>query len=40
MSHKGKEEHGKKERRRRSCVKTQTDGEAWLVDDPHRVEAS
>jgi hypothetical protein len=34
------EEHGKKLRRRRRCGKREVDGEAWLSDDPHEVEAS
>jgi hypothetical protein len=29
VSHRGKEDHGKK-LRKRSCGKTRTDGEAWL----------
>jgi hypothetical protein len=33
-----KEEHLKKLRRRRSCGKSQTDREAWLSNDRHRVE--
>jgi hypothetical protein len=42
MLHRGKEEHGKelRRRRRRSREKTETDGEAWLSDDPHKVETS
>jgi hypothetical protein len=39
MSHRRKEEHGKKlrKRRRRNCVKTETDREAWLLDNPHKM---
>jgi hypothetical protein len=36
MSHRRKEDHGKK--LRRNCGKTQIDGEAWLSDDPLKVE--
>jgi hypothetical protein len=34
MSHRRKEEH-KKKSERRSYDKTETDGEAWLSDNPH-----
>jgi hypothetical protein len=37
--HTGKEDHGKK-LRRRSCGKTERDGEAWLSYDPPKVETS
>jgi hypothetical protein len=35
ISHRRMEEHGKK--LRRSWGKTQIDGEAWLLDDPHKM---
>jgi hypothetical protein len=40
MSHRWKQDHRRKLRRRRSCGKTETDGEAWLSDDPCKVETS
>jgi hypothetical protein len=41
MSHVKKEEHGKKQRKRRlSCGKTEADREAWLPDVPREVETS
>jgi hypothetical protein len=36
MSHEGKEGHGKIPRKR-TCEKTETDGEAWLSDKPQKV---
>jgi hypothetical protein len=34
MSHRRKDDHDKKLRRRKSCGKTEIDGEAWLSDEP------
>jgi hypothetical protein len=31
---------GRKKLRRRNCGKTEIDGEAWLLDDPYKVEMS
>jgi hypothetical protein len=39
MSHRRKEKHGRK-LRRRSCGKAEVVGEALLSDDPHKVEIS
>jgi hypothetical protein len=35
MSHGGKEERGRKLRRRRRIGRTEMDGEAWLMDEAH-----
>jgi hypothetical protein len=40
MSLRGKENHGKKLRRRKNYGKTERDGQAWLPDDPPKVETS
>lgn len=35
-----KEQQGRKQRRNNSFGKTATNGESWLIYDPHRVEIS